>query len=83
MFHLAGKTIASRLICGTALFPSPDIMQQAIIASGADAVTVSLRRQLPEAGGGSSFWNLIAYCAGTGGSILVIGLIYGGIRIHE
>ncbi len=59
MWTLAGKSFRSRLICGTALFPSPEIMQQAIIASGADAVTVSLRRQLPEAAGGSFFWDLI------------------------
>lgn len=59
MWYVAGKTFRSRLICGTALFPSPEIMQQAIIASGADAVTVSLRRQSPEVGGGSSFWDLV------------------------
>lgn len=55
MWQLANKSFRSRLICGTALFSSPEIMQQAIIASGADAVTVSLRRQSPQQGGGSSF----------------------------
>lgn len=54
-----GKDFSSRLLIGTALYPSPAIMQAAIRASGAEIVTVSLRRE--SAGGrvGSSFWDLI------------------------
>ncbi|HEU5019417.1 MAG TPA: thiazole synthase [Pseudolabrys sp.] len=53
------KEFSSRLLIGTALYPSPSIMQDAIRASGAEIVTVSLRRE--SAGGriGSQFWDLI------------------------
>ncbi|KTS26310.1 thiazole synthase [Pantoea sp. BS_4] len=35
----------SRFLLGTAGYPSPDILQQAVVASGADIITVSLRRE--------------------------------------
>ena len=41
---IAGKTFASRLIVGTGKYPSPSIMVQAHEASGADMVTVAVRR---------------------------------------
>ncbi|MCD4812096.1 thiazole synthase [bacterium] len=41
---IADKTFASRLLVGTGKFASPQIMQQAIAASGAEIVTVALRR---------------------------------------
>jgi len=59
MWEIAGTTLDSRLFIGTALFPSPNIMVKAIRASGANVITVSLRRQAPEQGGGRSFWDLI------------------------
>ncbi|EGG98603.1 Thiazole biosynthesis protein ThiG [gamma proteobacterium IMCC2047] len=58
-WQIGGKTLNSRLFIGSALYPSPAIMQQAIRSSGAEVVTVSLRRQNPGEGGGSSFWQLI------------------------
>lgn len=58
-WHIGGKTLNSRLFIGSALYPSPAIMQQAIRSSGAEVVTVSLRRQNPSEGGGTSFWQLI------------------------
>jgi thiazole synthase len=59
MVDFYGKQFSSRLLIGSALYPSPAIMQQAIRASGAEIVTVSLRRE--SAGGriGTSFWSLI------------------------
>ena len=54
-----GERLHSRLFIGSALFPSPDMMQQAIRVSGAQVVTVSLRRQSPEQNSGNAFWNLI------------------------
>ena len=51
--------IGSRLLLGTAQYPSPAILGDAVQASGTEIVTVSLRR---EAGGGQhgqAFWNLI------------------------
>jgi len=59
MWQLANKEITSRLFIGTALYPSPDIMEQSIKASGADVVTVSLRRQNPASKDGQDFWGMI------------------------
>ena len=39
------QTIGSRLISGTALFPSPTTLADSVRASGAEIVTVSLRRE--------------------------------------
>lgn len=58
MWHLADQQLNSRLLIGTALYPSPDIMQQAIRASGSEVVTVSLRRQLNQHGS-NDFWALL------------------------
>src|SRR6201990_3265904 len=51
MLNFYSKTFTSRLLIGSALYPSPAIMQAAIRASGAQIVTVSLRR---EAAGGQN-----------------------------
>ncbi len=59
MLNLYGKTFTSRLLIGTALYPSPAIMQQAIRASGAQIVTVSLRRESAGGKSGNNFWSLI------------------------
>ena len=56
--NIYGEAINSRLLIGTALYPSPDIMTQSIEASGAGVVTVSLRRQ-QSAEAGDYFWQLI------------------------
>lgn len=53
------KTFASRLLIGSALYPSPAIMQQAIRASGSQIVTVSLRREAAGGKVGNNFWSLI------------------------
>lgn len=57
--ELYGRRLESRLLIGSALYPSPDVMRDAIRASGAEIVTVALRRQAPEAGGGNSVWDYI------------------------
>ncbi len=59
MWHLPECRDLSRLLIGTALYPSPEIMRRSIEASGADVVTVSLRRQNPTDGGGEQFWDYI------------------------
>lgn len=59
MWQLADQSLESRLLIGSALYPSPAIMQDAIRASGAGVVTLSLRRQNPTAGGGNDFWALL------------------------
>ena len=51
--------VSSRLLLGTAQYPSPAILAEAIRASGAEIVTVSLRRESGAAKAGQSFWQLI------------------------
>lgn len=45
MLRLGGHTLASRLLLGTAQYPSPKILVEAIQASHTQLITVSLRRQ--------------------------------------
>ena len=58
-WKIGGETLHSRLFIGSALYPSPAIMEQTIIASKAEVVTVSLRRQGTEQGAGEQFWEII------------------------
>lgn len=58
-WQLYGKTFQSRFLLGTALYPSPEIMRDSVAASGSEILTVSLRRQSPEQGGGNSIWDYI------------------------
>src|SRR5436309_14052235 len=60
MLNFYGKTFSSRLLIGSALYPSPAIMQDAIRASGANIVTVSLRREAAGGKTGDAFWSLIS-----------------------
>jgi thiazole synthase len=59
MVTFYGKEFPSRLLIGSALYPSPAIMQSAIRASGSNIVTVSLRRESAGGKTGDAFWNLI------------------------
>ena len=54
-----GTQLASRLFLGTARYPTPKHIEGAVKASGAEVITVSLRRQDPGSGGGSVFWDLL------------------------
>ncbi|NVJ68572.1 MAG: thiazole synthase [Gammaproteobacteria bacterium] len=56
MLKIADKEISSRLFVGTALYPSPQIMLDALKASESQVITVSVRRQ---GKGGENFWNQI------------------------
>lgn len=52
--------LASRLLLGTAQYPSPQILTEAIAASGCGVITASLRREAPRNGsGGAGFWSLL------------------------
>ena len=59
MLELYGKRFASRMLLGTAGYSSPDILRQAVEASSAEIVTVSLRRESARARTGQGFWSLI------------------------
>ena len=54
-----GETLQSRLLLGTALYPSPQIMSDAVKAAGAGIVTVSLRREQARGRSGERFLELI------------------------
>ncbi|MBK0328904.1 thiazole synthase [Rhodobacteraceae bacterium F11138] len=56
--RLYDTEIASRLLLGTAQYPSPAILAAAIDASGCDVVTVSLRRETAD-GSGAGFWDRV------------------------
>src|SRR5260370_10270675 len=59
MLKFYDREFTSRLLIGSALYPSPAIMQGAIRASGAEIVTVSLRREAAGGKTGDAFWSLI------------------------
>lgn len=64
-FQIADTTLTSRFFLGTASYPSPKIMTDAIAASGAQVVTVGLKRQLAggagvgQAGSNNDFFGMI------------------------
>jgi thiazole synthase len=57
--NLYGQSVASRLLLGTSQYPSPAILAEAVRASQADIVTVSLRREAARLREGQDFWRLI------------------------
>ena len=59
MLTLYGTQLTSRLLLGTARYPSPAIMEEAIRASGTEIVTVSLRRETAGGGRGGQFFETI------------------------
>jgi len=61
-FQVGGVTLESRFFLGTAGYPSPQVLRQAIEASGAQVVTVGLKRQLAQGGAPGDFYSLIQQC---------------------
>ncbi|PBB80836.1 thiazole synthase [Mesorhizobium sp. WSM3879] len=59
MLEFYGQKLASRLLLGTALYPSPAVMAEAVKASGTEIVTVSLRRETSGGKAGGQFWSLV------------------------
>src|SRR5580704_11615724 len=57
---IAGRIFRSRLIMGTGKFSSPDAMREALDASGAEMVTVALRRA-DLSGKGDPFANILEF----------------------
>ena len=55
-----GETLTSRLFLGTARYPSPKVLADAVEASGTEVLTVGMRRQAPSEVGGGSIWEHIA-----------------------
>jgi thiazole synthase len=59
MLKLYGSELSSRLLLGTARYPSPAVLTDAVRAAGAQLVTVSLRRESAGERSGQGFWSLI------------------------
>ena len=59
MSSFYGVELKSRLLLGTSRYPSPAILERAVRASGAEVVTVSLRRESGAGRAGQAFWSLI------------------------
>lgn len=59
MLDLYGTPIQSRLLLGTARYPSPVILAESIKRSGTEIVTVSLRREMAGGRGGGAFFDMI------------------------
>ncbi len=58
-FEIAGIELQSRFFLGTAGYPSPQVLREAIAASGAEVVTVGLKRQLASGQAPNDFYRLI------------------------
>lgn len=58
-FTLYGASFRSRLMLGTSQYPSPAVLAEAARASGAEILTVSLRRESARLKEGQDFWRLI------------------------
>ena len=58
-WEIGGKTLKSRMLIGSALYPSPANMEEAIKESEAQIVTVALRRQSAGESSGNNFWDII------------------------
>ena len=59
MFTLYDVPVRSRLLLGTARYPSPAILTEAVQASGTEVLTVSLRREAAGERAGQAFWSLV------------------------
>ena len=59
MSSFYGVELSSRLLLGTSRYPSPAVLERAVKASGAEVVTVSLRRESGAGRAGQAFWSLI------------------------
>lgn len=58
-WELAGKSLTSHLLLGTARYPSLHCLEEAIVASGAEVITIALRRQAEHKEGSQDFWQRI------------------------
>ncbi len=58
-WYPGGTAVGSRLMLGTAQYPSPASLSQAVRAAGAEVLTVSVRRETAGGGDGGDFWRLI------------------------
>ena len=58
-WELAGRTLGSRLLLGTAQYPSRQVLLDALAASGTELVTVAVRRVDLSDGGGENLYDVL------------------------
>ena len=56
---LYDSVVNSRLLLGTAQYPSPKILQDAVVSSSCEIITVSVRRESSSDKAGQHFWSLL------------------------
>jgi thiazole synthase len=59
MLQLYDARVSSHLLLGTARYPSPAVLSEAVRASGCEVVTVALRRESAGERAGQGFWSLM------------------------
>jgi thiazole synthase len=59
MLQVYGTALQSRLLLGTARYPSPAVLTEAVRAARAEVVTVALRRESGGERAGQGFWSII------------------------
>ena len=69
-WQVGAVTLGSRFLLGTAGYPSPALLAEAIVASGAEVVTVGLKRSLAAAGDNGFVAAIRAVLARTGARLL-------------
>ncbi len=70
VFRMADTDLTSRFFLGTAGYPSPAVLQQAIAASGSEVVTVGLKRQLAVQAPGTGSGDFYALVRASGARLL-------------
>lgn len=70
VFRIADTDLTSRFFLGTAGYPSPAVLQQAIAASGSEVVTVGLKRQLAVQAPGTGSGDFYALVRASGARLL-------------
>ena len=78
--QIAGRSFSSRLLLGTGKFGSPDLMREALAESGAQIVTVALRRA-DISGKGDPFANILDYV--DAGKFLLLANTSGAMNAEE
>lgn len=69
-WQVGGRTLHSRFLLGTARYPSPQVLREALVASGSQVVTVGLQRTLAPGGDGGFVDGVRAALAETGAHLL-------------
>ncbi|MGA8009865.1 MAG: thiazole synthase, partial [Thiomonas sp.] len=59
LLQVGGASLHSRLFLGTARYPAPSVLADAVQAAKVDVLTVSLRRLAPETQSGQAWWQRI------------------------